>query len=194
MASGAFTLRHCILGLLAQKPMSGYDIRRVMEKLGWLIGSPSYGSLYPALHALYDEGLVTVDVLAQAGKPDRKLYWPTEAGRRSLQDWVNQSGPADVTLKAFVMHLLLADSFSADGLIAYLLQRREQILAQQVALEASWSEADEQVGWGKSLALDYGRALASAELNWLDHVLNSLRYPLSGEESQRAKAVSPDLV
>ena len=34
----------CIYPRLAQQPMSGYDIKRFLKGLSWLIGSPSSGS------------------------------------------------------------------------------------------------------------------------------------------------------
>ena len=36
--------------------MSGYDIKRLLKSLNWLVGSPSFGTLYPTLH----DGLVSV--------------------------------------------------------------------------------------------------------------------------------------
>jgi DNA-binding PadR family transcriptional regulator len=55
MAAGTVSLRYFVLGLLAQEPMSGYDIKRFLKGLNWLIGSPSDGSLYPNLRALLQE-------------------------------------------------------------------------------------------------------------------------------------------
>jgi DNA-binding PadR family transcriptional regulator len=49
-----------VLGLLAQQPMSGYDIKRLLKSLGWLVDSPGFGGLYPALRALLGHGLVTM--------------------------------------------------------------------------------------------------------------------------------------
>jgi DNA-binding PadR family transcriptional regulator len=50
-----------ILGLLAQQPMSGYDIKRFLKSLSWLIDSPSFGSIYPTLRALREDDLVTME-------------------------------------------------------------------------------------------------------------------------------------
>jgi len=70
MAS-AVSIRHFILGLLNRQRMSGYDIRRFLKSLSWLIDSPSPGSLYPALHILLEDGLVTVEVVSRQDKPPR---------------------------------------------------------------------------------------------------------------------------
>jgi len=75
-----------LLGLLARWPMSGYDIKRFLKGLGWLVDSPSFGSLYPALHALLESGLVTVEVVPHHDKPPRKIYTITEKGFRDAFD------------------------------------------------------------------------------------------------------------
>lgn len=66
MAARRVSLRYLVLGLIAENPMCGCDIRQSLENLSWLIGSPSCGSLYPALRRLLQDGLVTAD-----GEPAR---------------------------------------------------------------------------------------------------------------------------
>ena len=82
MAKSSVNFRHFILGLLSRRSMSGYDIRRLLRSLGWLLGNPSFGTIYPALHALLKDGLVTVEVVPHPSRPPRKIYTITGAGRR----------------------------------------------------------------------------------------------------------------
>jgi PadR family transcriptional regulator AphA len=182
MSARSISFRHFILGLLAQQPMSGYDVKRVFERLSWLVGNPSFGSLYPALHALRDEGLVTVKVDEREDKPSRKVYSITDAGKTALEEWINQPIGSDASTKAFVMRLILADNYSHSGLITQLHQRRAQVATQCAALEERAGPREREVDFGKRLALDYGRALASTELAWLDNTLKRLfQQPLPTE-------------
>ena len=150
MTTATVSSRHFILGLLAQKPMSGYDIKHFLKSLSWLIGSPSFGSLYPALHNLLKDNLVTVKVLPREGKPSRKIYSITEAGREALAEWINQPAKSSAPLKAFVMHLILADSFSPAGLIVHLQQRRAQVAAHHDTLEQTGGALDEETNLAAS--------------------------------------------
>jgi DNA-binding PadR family transcriptional regulator len=75
------SIRQLILDLLTRQPMSGYDIKRFLKSLSWLIDSPSFGSLYPALHTLLEDGLVTVEVIPPQDKPPRKIYSITDRYR-----------------------------------------------------------------------------------------------------------------
>jgi DNA-binding PadR family transcriptional regulator len=185
MPSGKVSLRYFVLGLLAQQPMSGYDIKRFLKGLSWLMGSPSSGSLYPALRALLDEGLVSVEIVPGVDKPPRKTYSIEDAGRLELQAWIEQPIVSDASLKAFVMRLLLAGSFSPAGLTAYLGQRRAQVATQQADLIKMTQMLDTDTDPGLFLALDYGLELASAEVAWLDSTLAELSETLLAEEGAR---------
>ena len=186
MSVRSASLRHTILGLLTQQPMSGYDIKRVAESLGWLVGGPSFGSLYPALNGLEKDGLVTMRLEVRQKKPSRKIYSITDAGRHMLKEWINRPTGSNASLKAFVMRLILADNLSQAGLIAQLYQRRSQITANRAALENSTTLTDDRANSGQRLALEYGLALANAELAWLDSTLDRLsRQPQAMEVVQR---------
>jgi PadR family transcriptional regulator AphA len=167
------SLRLFVLGLLNQQPMSGYDIKRSLKSLSWLIGSPSPGSLYPALRSLLDDGLVTVDVVVREDRPPRKEYHVTDNGQRVLKEWVNQPVMPD-TLKAFAMRLILASNLSPAALQAHLEKRRLQVARHHDALEASVSALAQGAASGQRLALDYALAVARSELGWLDGTLGRL--------------------
>jgi len=117
------------------------------------------------------DGLVTVDIVPGENKLLRKVYSVTESGRRALQEWTNQSVKTGASLKAFLMRLMLASNLSHTELIAYLQQRRSQVAVHRAALERVTEAQDEM---GQRLAFDYGLVAATAELDWLDHTLESL--------------------
>jgi PadR family transcriptional regulator AphA len=79
------SIRYLVLGLISQQRMSGYGIKRFLKSLSWLVGNPSFGSLYPTLHALREEGLVTVEVAPRQDRPPRKIYTITDAGKQALR-------------------------------------------------------------------------------------------------------------
>lgn len=170
----ATSVRCFILGLLNRQPMSGYDIKCFLKSLSWLIGSPSFGSLYPALHSLLEDGLATMRALPRLDKPPRKTYTITEAGRDVLEEWINQPVAPDASLKDFVMRLILAGNLSRDGVVAHLQMRRTQVAAHHSTLTATTRIMDEGVDLREHLSLDYGLAIAIAELAWLDSKLDQL--------------------
>jgi len=174
MATSSLNFRIFILGLLTNRPMSGYDIRRFLRSLGWLLGSPSFGTIYPALHALLEDGLVTVEVVPHPTRPPRKIYTITQPGQEALQEWVQQPAPRHIGLRSFIMHLILAGNDRSDGLVSHLEQRREAVLAHRASLGQVAEALDNHVSSGEEIAIDYGRAIAETELAWLDRYLAQL--------------------
>jgi DNA-binding PadR family transcriptional regulator len=80
--------RYLILGLLAEGPCSGYDIRRITMARFRFFWSESYGQIYPCLKRLALEGLIRQDGAAGRGK----VIWAiTPAGRAVLAAWL--AGP-----------------------------------------------------------------------------------------------------
>ena len=172
--AGTKGIRYFVLGLLTRQPMSGYDIKRFLKSLSWLIDVPSLGSLYPSLHALLRDDLVTMEVVARQDRPPRKIYAITEAGEEALQAWLSQPAESNVSMKKFVLRLILAGQLSQVGLLAHLEQRRARVTVEKIALEQAIEVKDENADLGERLMLDYGLSMATAELAWLDTTLARL--------------------
>lgn len=165
--------RHFVLGLLSRQPMSGYDIKRLLKNLNWLIGNPSFGSLYPTLRKLLDDGLVTVQTQSNETRPNRKIYSISDKGSSILEEWNNRPARLDASLKTFLMRLILADVHSSDSLVAYIEKRQAQVARQQAALEHFLKEnlLEDSI---QHLAQQYGLVMANAELAWLDQTLDQI--------------------
>src|SRR5918996_5149289 len=79
------SLRIAALGLLAQKPASGYDLLKQFEQSMANVWPATQSQLYGELNKLADTGLIEV---VDIGPRGRKEYRITEAGRAELQRWV----------------------------------------------------------------------------------------------------------
>jgi DNA-binding PadR family transcriptional regulator len=179
-------LQYFVLGLLIRQPMSGYDIKRFLKSLSWLIDVPSFGSLYPSLHALLKDGLVTMEVVAHQDRPPRKIYTIAEAGREALRVWLSQPSEPNASLKKFIMRLALAGQLSQVGLLTHLEQRRARVAAQKTNLEQFIAEG-ERADLGEHLMLDYELNSAAAELAWLDSTLARLSQPSLSVETAESE-------
>src|SRR5919205_4499272 len=85
------TLSYGLLGLLARKPLSGYDLAQQMKRRVGLMWSALPSQIYPELARLEKQGLVTHHVVEQPDyRPDKKVYEITEAGREALRHWVSE--------------------------------------------------------------------------------------------------------
>jgi len=180
-------LREFILGLLTRQGVSGDDVRRFLSNLSWLIPSPSAGGLCPTLRALVQDGLATVEVVNDPGRRARKVYRPTLAGKRVLEEWIGQPA-APGTLRSFMMRLILARNLSPSGLVAYLRQRHSAVHTHKVGLEAAVITLDGVENFRTVLALDYGLTVAHAEVDWLERTIEQLsrQPPQSGSADRES--------
>lgn len=82
------SLRHAILGVLEFQPLHGYALKCVLEEGIAHVWPVNLAAIYPSLHKLEEEGLVRHATEAGApGRPDRKVYSVTEAGRDEMARW-----------------------------------------------------------------------------------------------------------
>lgn len=174
MANSSVNFRRVILGLLSKRSMSGYDIRRLLRSLGGLLGNPSFGTIYPALHALLNDGLVTVEVIPHASRPPRKIYTITETGKQALRGWAVRPLSSSIGLRSFIMNLILAGDAIPDGLTALFRKRLEAVAAYRSALEQVNDELAGQASQGELAAIEYALAIGHAELAWLECKLGQL--------------------
>src|SRR2546427_3467603 len=78
---------YVILGLLFQKPGSGYDVKQIADHSTRHFWAISFGQIYPELKRLTEAGLVEVEE-SPTGSRQRNLYRITDAGREALAFWV----------------------------------------------------------------------------------------------------------
>jgi PadR family transcriptional regulator AphA len=138
------TLGYAVLGLLSREELSGYDLKRWMERPLGYFWSARHSQIYPELARL--EGLVTHTLVEQSGKPDKKVYEITAEGLRVLRDWVTQppeSRPVrdELTLKAY--SVWLTDRDKAAGLFREEGLRHQEQLAHYEDLR-DWMEGEHQ--------------------------------------------------
>lgn len=83
-------LREAILGLLAIRPMSGYDLSRSYQRALQQIWYAPLAQVYPTLRSMQRDGLLRVVVKIQRHRPNRKVYSLTLEGRKLLVQWLSE--------------------------------------------------------------------------------------------------------
>ncbi len=77
--------RLAILGLLKDKPLYGYELKKIIEMNMGDWTSIAFGSIYFALKKLREEGLVEIESEEAVGnRPSRSIYKITDMGRASF--------------------------------------------------------------------------------------------------------------
>src|SRR5215212_7233274 len=110
------SLKHGLLGLLAERPMSGYEMTKAFDSSLIFVWSVQHSQIYPELARMSEEGLVRLG--EGPGPRGRKTYRITSAGVEELRRWLTRTEPrradrSDAFLRLFFLWLLPADEAEA---------------------------------------------------------------------------------
>ena len=81
-------LPHAILVALCEQSGSGYELARRFDRSIGYFWAATHQQIYRTLRAMEDDGWVHVTPVAQQGRPDKKVYTVSEAGRAELARWI----------------------------------------------------------------------------------------------------------
>ena len=84
------SLRYALLGFLNLGPMTGYDLKKQLDRSTQNFWHAGLNQIYPTLKKMEDEGWITSVVEPQDARPDRVLYHMGETGRQEMMEWLAQ--------------------------------------------------------------------------------------------------------
>lgn len=115
------------LAILHECDATGYEIRKLSTEGEYAyFVEASFGSIYPALARLEADGLVCSHVEQQSGRPAKKVYAITAAGRESFRDALFDDLGDDVYRSAFLLFARFAPELPVDLVEQRLRQRLTQ--------------------------------------------------------------------
>jgi PadR family transcriptional regulator, regulatory protein AphA len=161
-------VRTLCLGILSLQEASGYEIKKDVEDgLFSHFIDASFGSIYPALTQLAAEGYVTVREEEQTGKPDKKVYAITDAGRNALARAISVSPAKDKYKSEFLFQMLLQDYLSPEMMLVAI-QKQLDDLNEDLGRIAECSH-EAPIGHGSHFVADYGNAVLTAGVKCLEY-------------------------
>jgi DNA-binding PadR family transcriptional regulator len=113
-----------VLGLIASKPRSGYDIKRIVDRTIRHFWAASYGQIYPELKRLEEAGWIEGDDVPNGGRA-RRVFRITEAGRGALNGWFGGMETRIELRDESLLRLFFADLLPAEYAVGLLQGRRE---------------------------------------------------------------------
>jgi len=125
-------LREAILGLLAIRPMSGYDLSHSYQRALQQIWYAPLGQVYPTLRKMEKEGLLRFVVEIQKDRPNRKVYRLTPEGRRLLVRWLSAPAALPYMHHEFIHKLFLLNHIDSP--------KRAKLVRDYVARCKAWAK------------------------------------------------------
>ncbi|MER5810634.1 PadR family transcriptional regulator [Streptomyces sp. NPDC002033] len=160
------SLRHALLGLLSERPASGYDLLKRFETSLANVWPATQSQMYGELSKLAAAGLI--DVSAE-GPRGRKEYTLTEEGLSELRHWLTETKPArntrsDLLLRVFFLNVVTPDQ--ARGYLTEIVELSEREHEALRALSGSIDWGDDPLSVNGKIALEYGLRLNAMRRDW----------------------------
>ncbi len=191
-----------ILGLLSERDLHGYEIRRQLREHLGLLANVSFGSIYPALTRLEKAGAVVAVEGGTAGpeavpapptgslsgelavlrarhhsptraRRGRKVYRITDAGRQLFTELLAPGGAAD-DARSFSLRLAFARHLAPQARLTLLERRRAQLVQRLAEAEAARTDLDV---YARSVVQHTADGVAR-DISWLDTLIASERAAL----------------
>jgi DNA-binding PadR family transcriptional regulator len=178
------SLRHAILGLLAEHPASGYDLMKTLTQSLANVWPATQSQVYSELTRLANEGLLTA---AAEGPRRRKEYAITPSGRHELHHWLTELEPERTRRSDMLLRVFFLGTLTTQEARDFLLREASAADDSRRALDhlmrsTAWKDGENLSLYGR-LALEYGLRLAAMKNQWAAWAADQLNtHPLN--ESQ----------
>jgi PadR family transcriptional regulator AphA len=180
------SLRHALLGALADRPRTGYGLLRHFEQSLAYAWPASHSQIYPELARMLEDGLIAE---TETGPRNSRTYALTESGLIEVRRWLLETAPdrrvrSEATLRTFFLWLLEPDEARAQ-------LEREQHHWRGVLDELETIRAAPRGPSRKEhaflLALEGGIRSTEARLAWLEWALEQV-----SSRTWRSAAAAPE--
>ena len=158
------SLRYAVLGLLADRPRTGYDLARTFDGSLAHVWPASHSQIYPVLARLADGGLIRQSASGPRGK---RIYEITRAGLEEIRAWLrtepDHGSRNPAFLRVFFLWLM-----EPDEAIRFLEDEARVHEATLLEFEAgaAGSPSDREGAWAFRLALEWGIRYERGIIEW----------------------------
>ncbi|MEV0929036.1 PadR family transcriptional regulator [Streptomyces spongiicola] len=169
------SLRHALLGLLSERPASGYDLLKRFETSLANVWPATQSQIYTELTRLAGAGLITV---AAEGPRGRKEYVLTDTGLSELRHWLTETKPqlstrSDVLLRVFFLGVL--EPGQARAYLTGLIEMSEEGYRELRGLTDAIDWGDDDLSVYGRIALEYGLRFNAMRREWAEWAAGEIK-------------------
>jgi DNA-binding PadR family transcriptional regulator len=159
-----------ILGLLSHESLTGYEIKKRMDKVLKFFWSASYGSIYPTLNSLVNDSMVTKFETTDNGR-DKVIYTITDAGKEYLKKWLALPVTKDELKYETLLKVFFGGETGSDITLDHILNFEAKIKSdlpylEGVVRELSKIRGDEEAHKYFLLTAMFGKMVYETYLEW----------------------------
>lgn len=177
------------LGILSRGDATGYEIKKICEEGPFAhFYAAGFGSIYPALNRLCDEGLVSMHEVVQDGRPAKKVYTVTPAGRLALSTALTRPPAPDRLRSDFLFVTFFAEILPARDIDRLIGDRLDHLAARITEMKTC---REKEMPSGAAFTLGYGIAIYQAAADYLDAHRHEIVGRALRNEMRRPEATAP---
>jgi PadR family transcriptional regulator AphA len=181
------------LGVLSERPMSGYEIKKHFEQAFQHFFLAGFGSIYPALAELARDGLVSVESVEQDKRPDKKVYRITARGWDALTEQLLAARPQHRVRSEFLVLMYFAHLLPAERVAAILdemIDHWEFLLPHLEVCQAEAGADGRPIAPGQRFAAGYGRRVLGAAAAYVKEHKAELVRQIAGTAGEPAQPLA----
>jgi len=175
-----------ILGLLALRAMTVYEINKALERGVSLFYSASFGSINAAIGKMLEKGWISGEEKVENGR-SKRVFHLTPAGRQAFQDWLDSDIEAEKVKDPGLTRLYFMGFAPIPERIRVLEAHIEKLrrtlgaldIIHQQSVDIEAPTGLEDVRRFQMFTLDYGRAFYAFNITWYQHLLETLKKDIS---------------
>jgi PadR family transcriptional regulator AphA len=166
---------YAVLGLLADGPLSGYELDKRAEQTIGYFWRPAKSKIYELLPRLSDAGLVASQRVPQERRPDKQVHDLTPLGREALREWLESHDlPKTVARNPLLLKLFFGSHGDPAALVDLIGERKVRAEQQLAELRDLESEVDPERDVFAYLTLLHGIEDAESTARWCGVALDVL--------------------
>lgn len=169
--------QYVILGLLTEGPMSGYDIKKIIDIRFSFFWNESYGQLYPMLKALTEEKLITAEKNSEGRT--KVTYAITTEGRSALAEWLQTPAEKETVRFELLLKMYFSGEVSAavikNHVQAFMDAHQKQLAMLNMFQKELSVIADEDNHQDVLRVIDFGQKVYRAYIDWCEETIIYLK-------------------
>jgi DNA-binding PadR family transcriptional regulator len=176
MARRSDVLDLAVLGLLHDSPLHGYELRKRLSTVLGPFRALSYGTLYPCLKHLSDQGWITQSSTDEGtGRRARIVYELTASGKEHFETLVDEAGPTSWEDESFGVRFAFFSRTPTDVRLRILEGRRSRLEERLDSVSSSVARNRERADQYTLELQRHGLESVQREVRWLNELISNER-------------------
>ncbi len=173
--------RYLILGLLSESPLTGYEIKKIVDMRFTYFWSESYGQIYPELSKMAEEGVINkIDNPESNRGRNSYKYEITPKGIEQLKEWLERPVEKEVIRYELLLKLYFSSIGSTDTVMEQIREFQMTHKKQQHLFELFQKDIEEHYDIHDNhsevlMVLMFGQKVWAAYDEWCEEVLKLLQ-------------------